>query len=590
MTDQARPTESTPHDQPVDAADTRPASDEATPPPSSPSGEAEASAAPNPPVPGPAGPEAPPADAAAEKPRDDAATFDERAFDEQARASGGQSLEQEIAEALGDVSMMDLVGEEESVMPATPDPLAQAGDHAMAKGRIVAIHEDDVFVELGGKSQGIVPLTQFEKPPEIGSTMEFIVEGLLGDEGLVKLSRQGAVEKATWQSLQRGMVIEAHVSGSNTGGLELKVAGQRAFMPASQIDLQRVENFTPWLGTNVKCKVIELDKRAKKIVVSRRAVLEEEAKAAREELLGKIEPGQVLEGTVRNIKEFGAFVDLGGIDGLVHISDLSYGRVKKVEEVVNVGDKVRVKVLKIEKDGERISLGMKQVEPDPWDAVQVKYHAGDTVTGRVTKLTNFGAFVELEPGIEGLIPMGELSWDRVARPSQIVQEDQQVTVKVLEVDAKRQRIGLSLKQLGEDPWVGVEAEFAPDTEVEGTVTRTAEFGAFVELKPGVEGMIHISELSDKRTEKVEHAVKPGQTVKAKVLSVDPKQRRIGLSIKALIAPEASGGPRGKASREDMKKYVVREQTDKKKATSGTSLGSLLDKFGEGGGGLKGGIG
>ncbi len=495
------------------------------------------------------------------------------------------TLEKEIAEALGEQSVMDLVDQPDPTAPA--DPAIAPGDHTMAKGKIVAVHDEDVFVDLGGKSQGILPLNQFESPPELGTEMDFVVEGVLGDEGLIKLSRKGAVEKATWQTLQRGMIVEGTVSGSNTGGLELKIAGQRAFMPASHIDLVRVEKFNEYLGQKMQCQVIELDKRAKRIIVSRRAVLAEEQKAAREKVLEQIQVGDQREGQVRNIQQFGAFVDLGGIDGLVHITDLSYERVNKVEDVVKVGDTVRVKVLKIENGGERISLGMKQVGPNPWDAVEHKYTPGDVLTGRVTRLMHFGAFIEVEPGVEGLVPMSELSWDRIANASQVVKAGDTVSAKVLEVNAKKHRISLSLKQMSEDPWAGVEGEFPADSDVEGTVTRIAEFGAFVELKPGVDGLIHISELSDKRVDSVESAVKVGQTVKAKVLGVEPQKKRISLSIKALIAPDPDRAPRGKASRDDMKKYVVSES---KKASSGESLGALMDKFGGPGGGLKGGLG
>jgi len=494
------------------------------------------------------------------------------------------NLEKEIADALGDFSVMDMMDEDPAPETA-PTPVAHAGDVTMAKGRIAAIHDEDVFVDLDGKHQGIVPLNQFDKPPELGTDMEFVVEGVLGDEGLVKLSRQGAVEKATWQSLERGMTVEGKVSGSNTGGLELKIAGQRAFMPASQIDFNRVESFNDWLGQTLKCQVTELDRRAKRIIVSRRAVLEAEREAEKKKLLENLEVGQQLEGTVRSIQPYGAFVDLGGIDGLVHVSDMAYQRVNKPEEVVQVGQTVTVKVLKIEDGGERIALGMKQVGPDPWDAAPHKYTPGQTITGTVTKLTNFGAFVEVEPGIEGLIPMGEMSWQHVAKPSQVVQKGQSVTVKLLDIDADKQRMSLSLKQLSEDPWQNVDANYPVDETVKGTVTRTTDFGAFVELEPGVEGLIHISQLSDKRIDKVEHAVKEGQEVEAKVLDVDRKQRRISLSIKALIAPDAM--PAKKANRQDMKKYVV---SDKQARSGGQSLGALMDKFGGGDDNLKGGLG
>lgn len=502
------------------------------------------------------------------------------------------ALEREIAAALGDLSVMDLV---DGTSPDIAPSPVHAGDHAMTRGTIVAIHDDDVFVELGGKSQGIIPLTQFKEKPELGSTMEFVVEAMLGDEGLVKLALKGAVEKATWQTLERGMTVEAKVTGTNTGGLELKLAGQRAFMPASQIDIGRVENFNEYLSKKLVCKIVELDRRGKRIIVSRRAVLEEQAEAAREELLKTVQVGDTKEGVVRSLQQYGAFVDIGGIDGLVHISDMAHGRVNKAEDVVKVGDKVQVKILRIEDEGKRISLGMKQVLPDPWTLVGVNYAAGQQVTGKIVRTANFGAFVEVEPGIEGLIPMSEMSWDR-GHGGHAVKEGQAVTVKVLEVDPARQRMTLSLKQMGDDPWLGIEGEYAADSVVEGKVTRIADFGAFVELKPGVEGMIHISELSDKRTEKVEHVVKPGQDVKVKVLGVDPDQRRISLSIKALTAKEETrapgsgsggGGRGGDANRDDVRKYVI---ANTRKATSGESLGALLDKFGGPGGGLKGGIG
>ncbi len=500
----------------------------------------------------------------------------------------GGELEKEIAQALGDFSVMDLVDEPGDEDAAAPAPAVHTDEPKMTKGTIVAIHDEDVFVELGGKSQGIIPLNQFDEKPELGSQMEFVIESVLGDEGLIKLSRRGAVEKATWQSLQRGMTIEARVTGSNTGGLELKVAGQRAFMPASQIDIHRVEKMNELLNQKLTCRVIELDRRGKKIVLSRRAVLEEQQKADREKLLAQIKVGDEREGTVRNVQQFGAFVDLGGVDGLVHISDLSYERVKKTEDVVKVGDRVRVKVMKIDDAGERISLSMKAVGPDPWDGVRAKYAEGSNVSGAVTKLAAFGAFVELEPGVEGLVPMSELSWDRIAKPSTVLTTGQMVTVKVLEIDPQRQRITLSLKQMSEDPWAVADSEFAPDSVVEGTVTRIADFGAFVELRPGVEGMIHISELSDKRVGTVDEVVKEGQTVKAKVLHADAGKRRIALSIKALTAPaDSAGGRRGKADRQDMKKYVVNES---RKPVSGDSLGSLMDKFGSGDSGLKGGLG
>ena len=502
-----------------------------------------------------------------------------------------EALEKEIADALGDMSVMDTV----SQPPLTEPAAGKAGEHQMAKGSIVAIHDDDVFVDIGGKSQGIVPLTQFEEKPEIGAEMEFVVEGLLGDEGLVKLSRQGAVEKATWATLERGMLVEAFVTGSNTGGLELKLAGQRAFMPASQIEMHRVENFTEYLGKKLECKVLELDRRGKKIVLSRRAVLSEQREAAKAETMANIKVGDLMEGTVSSIQQYGAFIDLGGVDGLVHISDLSYQRVGKVEEVVKVGDKVRVTVLSIDNDKNRISLSMKAAAPNPWESVAARYTVGDQVTGTVVKLTKFGAFVEVEPGIEGLVPMGELGWGRVQSASEVLQKGQAINAKIIKIEPERERLSLSLKQLGEDPWLGAEGLYAPETTVDGKVTRITDFGAFVEIAPGVEGMVHISEISHKRIATVGDALTVGQDINAQVLSVDGGKRRIALSIKALTdAPQREArpgddrGPRGpKATRDDIRKYSVK---DTKKASTGESLGALLDKFGGGDSDLKGGIG
>jgi small subunit ribosomal protein S1 len=506
-------------------------------------------------------------------------------------------VDKEVADALGDFSVMDLMDADEPVTSGKPvkdlttDPTATT-----TRGKIVAIHDDDVFVDIGGKSQGILPLNQFEKAPEIGQEMEFVIEGLLGDEGLIKLSRQGAITKATWDSLERGMVIEAKVTGTNTGGLELKVAGQRAFMPASQVDIEHVENLNQFLNQKLRCKVQDLDRRRKNIILSRRAVLEEEKAESAKQVMEELAEGQTREGTVRNIQKFGAFVDLGGIDGLIHISDLSYQHIDDPTQVVKVGQQVRVKVLKVDRENDRISLGLKQIEPDPWETAQQDYPEGEQVSGRVTKLTNFGAFVELAPGIEGLIPLGEMSYSRINRAEDVLSKDQVVNVMVLNCDPQRRRISLSLKQLKDDPWKTADSSYMPGTQVSGQVTRTTTFGAFVLLEPGVEGMIHISELAHERVPTVESKVNTGDEVTAEVLSVDPDQRRIALSIKALTeAPEPRGGkgdggrgrPRGKASRDDMRKYVVK---DAKEARAGESLGSLLNKFGQGGGDLKGGLG
>ncbi len=497
-------------------------------------------------------------------------------------------LEKEITDALGDFSMMDLLDLKNEPTATVPET-SHSDDPSLRNGVIVAVHGDDVFVDIGGKSQGIISLVHFDKPPKIGSTMEFTIEGLLRDEGLLKLSRKGAIEKADWQSLKKGLIVEGVVTGTNTGGLELKIANQKAFMPSSQIDFGHVENIGEYLNKKLKCQITDIDRRKKNIVVSRRAVLNAEREDARKVLLKELEVGQIREGKIRSIQKFGAFVDLGGLDGLIHISDLSYSHVDNADDIVKIGETLQVKILKVDIENGRIALGLKQVHPDPWVLAENKYVQGSQVTGRITRIADFGAFVELEPGIEALLPIGELSWQRVKTVDEVVQMDQVISAVVLNTDFKRQRIGISLKKLQNDPWESAALNYMPDSIVTGCITRTMDFGAFLLLEPGIEGLIHISELREERTDIVDKVVKVGQEVKVKVLSVDPAQRRISLSIKALT--EKNGRSEGNASRSDVKKYI----TSKKDGPASSSLmggtESLLGKWGDPNkGGLKGGIG
>ncbi|MAE60832.1 MAG: 30S ribosomal protein S1 [Planctomycetaceae bacterium] len=537
-------------------------------------------------------------------------------------------LDKEVADALGDASVEELMDADAAAdatpaPPVAPDsapapdptapdapapPAAESKDPDLHNGTIVAITGDDVLVDLGLKNQGLVSITQFEELPKVGDNVEFIVEGLIEAEGLLRLTRRGAISKVPWEKLEKGMTVEAHVIGFNTGGLELKVSGHRAFMPASQVDLHHVDDLVPLLSHKLVSKVIDIDRRGRNIILSHRAVLEEKQSRQREQVIGQLEVGQIREGTVRNLQDFGAFVDLGGgIDGLIHISDLAYSRVDHPRDVLKAGQSVQVKILKIDAEKNRISLGCKQVQPDPWEGVEHKFTVGAQVSGRVTRIARFGAFVELEQGVEGLVPAGELSWSHFHRIEDIVQLNQVVNVSVLNVDAGRRRIGLSLKQAQADPWADADSKYLPDTVLTGTVTRTTTFGAFVQLEPGVEGLIHISQLADRRVDQVEDVVKTGQEVTVKVVDMDPDQRRIGLSIRALaesaaepdVAPPQSGKPRGgrrdggdrrrdpEGARADVRKYVV---NDDREAKASESMKSLLDKLGEDASGLKGGIG
>ncbi len=447
------------------------------------------------------------------------------------------ALQAELDDALGEMSLEDLIDTESA--PATP---GQQSDTDLRTGRVLDIQGDDIFVDLGGKDQGILPAKQFENEPlpAVGDLVEVTVQGDMDADGLLRLARKGAIVAASWDTLEKGQIVEAHVKALNTGGLELSMGGIRAFMPLSQIEQQRVDDLKPYIGKKLRCEVVEVKRAGKSVVVSRRAVLAKEAAAAVEQMLETMSEGQTVPGTVRTIMPYGAFVDIGGVDGLLHVSDMSYARIEDPGQLVAVGQQVEVKILKIDPETKKISLGLKQTMPDPWEDAEAKWAVDDVVTGRVTRIMDFGVFVELEKGVEGLVPMGELSFERrVHRADEIVSPGDTIKVRVLGVDLKRKRISLSLKRVGDDPWVGASARWAEQSTVTGIVKRIADFGAFVELVPGVEGMVHISELSESHVRTVSDVLEEGQTVQAKVLGVDEDARRISLSIKALAAAQAT---------------------------------------------------
>ena len=443
-----------------------------------------------------------------------------------------EALQREIDEALGGRSMEDLLEEAEApALPRTP-PARRVAPGAIVPCRVVAVDRDAVLVEMGGKDQGYVPPAQFEQLPQAGDIIQLEVVRFDEGEDLWMLSRQGAVERATWEDLREGAVVEAFVEGANKGGLEVRFGGVRAFMPISHISMYRVEDPAEYVNQKIRCQVIEVDRRERRVIVSARAIMELEAQQRREALLAELKEGDVREGVARQVKPYGVFVDLGGVDGLVHVSQMSYGRVEDPADLVQPGQKLQVKVLKIDRDANKISLGMKQTQPDPWEGVEVKYPLGSVVSGRVTRLESFGAFVQLEPGVEGLIPVGELSWtQRPQHGAAVLQAGQTVGPLVLQIDLQRRRITLSLKQALANPWAGAAHTYPRQSEQTGRVTRLAEFGAFVELAPGVEGLVHISELSDGHVRRVEDVVQVDQTVRVLVLEVDEPNRRISLSMK-----------------------------------------------------------
>jgi len=479
-------------------------------------------------------------------------------------------LQRELDAALGDMSLQDLVAAEDGQAPG-----GKSGDTAVRRGTVVAIQRDDIFVDLGGRSEGLLSSDQFrdEPLPAVGDTVEVVIDGYDESEGLLQLSREGAVQAATWENIEEGQVVEARVTGHNKGGLELVAGGIKAFMPVSQIERFRVEELDPYVNQKIECVVIEVDRREERVILSHRELLERQAEEAARKLWESIEPGQTVTGVVRNIMPYGAFVDLGGADGLLHVSDMSHGRVEDPSSVVQEGQQLKLMVLKADKDERKISLGLKQILADPWDGVEGKYPADDIVTGRITRLMDFGAFVELEPGVEGLIPISEFTFERrIRHPEEIVSSGDTVKVRVLKVEPDRRRIGLSLKRVGDDPWLGASVRFPKAGITEGIVTRIADFGAFVELAKGVEGLAHISELAHEHVRAVGDVVQEGQSVRVKVLEVDEDRRRISLSIKqaAATAPAADEGPTAPAPPKRKRRKPLKGGLD-----GGTSFADLL---------------
>lgn len=450
-----------------------------------------------------------------------------------------QELEREVADALDRMSTEELMA-----MAAThaPAPTASSG---RVTGRILRISAADVFVDVGGKSEGYLTLDEFpaDAAPQVGQELTFVAHGIDRDSGMVRLSLRDVLLDANWDSLRPGEVVEGRVTGMNRGGLEIDIHGIRGFIPAGQASLEPMRDISLLLGQKVEVEVTDVDRGARRLVVSRRRLQERRREEARAQLRYTLKEGQVREGVVRRLADFGAFVDLGGMDGLLHISDIGYGRIKHPSEVLKVGDKVTVKVLKFDLVTDRVSLGLKQLAEDPWNSISERIKVGDVVEGRVTRLMNFGAFVEVQPGIEGLIPLSECSYTRrVGHPKELLKENDAVQAAVLAVDPANRKLTLSLKRLGADPWTTVAERYHAQETVSGVVTRIADFGAFIQLEEGIEGMAHISELSDQRVQRVGEAVKVGQVVSARILSVDNEKRRISLSLKAPPAAPAAEVP------------------------------------------------
>ena len=453
-------------------------------------------------------------------------------------------LEKEISDALGDMSIEALYDSG----PQKPKAAAEAAAKGMRRGRIARIDlpKNEVLVDFGTKTQGVCPLNQFEEEPKVSQEIDFVVVRLDPREGILVLSLQGA--KATnvnWENLDVGQIVEGTVTGVNKGGLEIEIKGMRAFMPASQVDIYHTPDVSVYLNQRMTAEVTQFDRDNRNIILSRRNLLEREREAKKLKFFESITEGMMLRGTVRNVRDFGAFVDLDGVDGLIPVSEMAYRRIKSPDEIVKVGDIVDVKVIKLEKDTGKIALSLKQAMPDPWRDAALKYPVGSSLTGLVMRIESFGAFVQVEEGVEGLLPISEISYTRIKSVAEVFKAGDTIKLVVLSIDPAAHRMSLSAKQAGPDPWKTVGDRYAPDMVVTGRITRTADFGAFVELEPGLEGLVHISELAGNRVNSVTQVVQVGQEVKVAVLDVDKDNRRMSLSMKKvseLVLPEAAPGP------------------------------------------------
>jgi small subunit ribosomal protein S1 len=414
------------------------------------------------------------------------------------------------------------------------------------RGTVVAIDGEEAIVDVGLKSEGRIPLKEFAPPgqtPEVrvGDVVEVYVERYENRSGEIVLSREKARREESWNRLERafqeGTKVEGHIFGRVKGGFAVDLGGAVAFLPGSQVDIRPVRDVGHLLNKPEPFMILKMDRRRGNIVVSRRAVLEESRAEQRNELLANLKEGQVLEGVVKNITDYGAFVDLGGLDGLLHVTDISWRRVNHPADVLQVGQTVKVQVIRFNRETQRISLGMKQLEADPWEGIELKYPVNTKFKGRVTNITDYGAFVELEPGVEGLVHVSEMSWTKKnVHPGKIVSTSQEVEVMVLEVDPEKRRISLGLKQCQPNPWQKFLEDHPLGSVVEGEIKNITEFGLFIGLENDIDGMVHLSDLSwEQPGEEAIKAYKKGDVVKAVVLDVDVEKERISLGIKQLTA-------------------------------------------------------
>jgi len=444
-------------------------------------------------------------------------------------------------------------------------------ERTVVKGTVVSIDSDHALIDVGLKSEGRVALKEFAPPGQpaeiaVGDKVEVFVERYEDVNGEVVLSREKARREEAWEKLEEAFEKTERVTGTIfgrvKGGFTVDLSGAVAFLPGSQVDIRPVRDVSPLMGTPQPFMILKMDRSRGNIVVSRRAVLEETRAAERTELVANLKEGQVLQGVVKNITDYGAFVDLGGVDGLLHVTDISWRRINHPSEALQVGQTVQVQVVRFNPETQRISLGMKQLEADPWDDVELKYPVTSRFTGRVTNITDYGAFVELEPGIEGLVHVSEMSWTKKnVHPGKIVSTSQEVDVMVLDVDPTKRRISLGLKQTQENPWDEFSTRFPQGTEIDGEVRNITEFGLFVGLPGDIDGMVHLSDISwEKSGEEALETFTKGDMVKVKILEVDTDKERISLGIKQLT-DDPLAGSLGSVRKGDIVTSTVSEVND-----------------------------
>jgi small subunit ribosomal protein S1 len=522
---------------PGEAAPEEAASEEAAPEEAAPEEAAPEEAAPE---------EAAPEEAAPEEAAPEEAAPEEAAPEEAApeavalEASASEAVPGEKPEALAEESDVQEMTElyEES--------LRRVQEGEVVKGRIVSITKDFVMVDIGYKSEGQIPIHEFTTPEgevtaQVGEQVEALLESREDEEGTLQLSKTKASKIKVWEEISYAYhhddVVPGTIVAKVKGGLSVDLGGVIAFLPGSQVDLAPVRHTDHLIGQSFAFKVLKFNRKRRNVVLSRRNMLEKAKSEAKATLLATLEEGKVVEGLVKNITDYGIFVDLGGLDGLLHITDLSYGRVRHPSDLFTVGDTITVKVLSFDRERERISLGLKQMAPDPWNTVQERYPVGTRVTGKVVSLTDYGAFVELEPGVEGLIHVSEMSWTRKIRhPSQVLSASDMAEVVVLDVEPQRKRISLSLKQVETNPWEVIGEKYPVGSVIEGKIKNITDFGIFIGIDEGIDGLVHISDISwTKRFKHPSELYKKGQVVQAKVLFIDKDNERFSLSIKDLTA-------------------------------------------------------